>query len=67
MTENSLRANIGVVFQDNSLFDATIRENIILGEENVSKKRLDEIIEKSHIKEFIARLPNGLDTLVGER
>lgn len=64
ITEDSLRANIGVVFQDNSLFDATIRENIILGEENVSKKRLDEIIEKSHIREFISRLPNGLDTLV---
>jgi ATP-binding cassette, subfamily B, beta-glucan exporter len=67
VTEDSLRANIGVVFQDNSLFDATIRENILLGEKKVSKKRLEEIVEKSHIKEFIARLPNGLDTLVGER
>ncbi len=67
VTEDSLRASIGVVFQDNSLFDATIRENILLWEKNVPKKRIEEIIEKSHIREFISRLPNGLDTLVGER
>ncbi len=64
VTEDALRTNIGVVFQDSSLFDATIRENIILGEKKVSRKRLDAIIEKSHIREFISRLPNGLDTLV---
>lgn len=67
VTEDSLRASIGVVFQDNSLFDATIRENIVLGEKKVSAKRLEEVIEKSHIKEFISRLPQWLDTLVGER
>lgn len=67
VTENSLRENIGVVFQDSSLFDATILENILLDQKNISESRIEDVVEKSHIKEFIARLPDGLSTLVGER
>ncbi len=64
---NSLRNNISMVFQDNFLFTGTIRENILMGNPNASEDDLVKAIESAHLQEVIAELPDGLDTLLGER
>lgn len=66
-TLKSLRQNIGVVFQDNFLFGGTIRENIMLGNENATQKELDRAIKMAYLDDFLDTLPNGLDTEIGER
>jgi subfamily B ATP-binding cassette protein MsbA len=63
----SLRHNISMVFQDNFLFSGTIRENIMMGNPNATDDELSQAIELAHLQEVIAELPNGLDTLLGER
>ncbi len=64
---DSLRNNISFVFQDNFLFSGTIRDNIMMGNENASSEQLKKVIEMAHLDEFISTLENGLDTFVGER
>ena len=63
----SLRQNIAVVFQDNFLFSGTIRENIMLGNENATKEQLQKAIEMAYLEDFIATLKDGLETQIGER
>ena len=67
MTLESLRANIGVVFQDNFLFSGTIRENIMLGNENATEKELQKAVEMACLEDVIKTLPGGLDAEIGER
>ena len=64
---NSLRHNIAMVFQDNFLFSGTIRENSLMGNPNATEEELEKAIESAHLQEMIAELPDGLDTLLGER
>ena len=64
---SDLRDNIAFVFQDNFLFTGTIRENIMLGNPEASQEDFDRVIEYSHLKEVIESLPDGVDTLLGER
>jgi subfamily B ATP-binding cassette protein MsbA len=64
---NSLRKNISMVFQDNILFSGTIRDNILVGKKNATKKELEKAINNSCLSEFIASLPKGLETEIGER
>lgn len=67
VTLESLRSQIGIVLQETTLFSGTIRENIAYGRPDAG---LDEVIEAAKIAqahEFIADLPEGYDTLVGER
>ena len=66
-TLKSLRQNIGVVFQDNFLFDGTIRENIMLGDENATQDQLQKAIKAAYLDEFLKTLKDGLDTQIGER
>lgn len=66
-TLKSLRQNIGVVFQDNFLFGGTIRENIMLGNENATEEELNRAIKLAYLDEFLETLQNGLDTQIGER
>ena len=66
-TINSLRHNIAMVFQDNFLFSGTIRENILMGNPDATEDELNQAIESAHLQEMIADLPQGLDTLLGER
>ena len=66
-TLKSLRENIGVVFQDNFLFAGSIRENIMLGNENATDAQLQNAIKMACLDDFIASLQNGLDTQIGER
>ncbi|MBR1776447.1 ABC transporter ATP-binding protein [bacterium] len=63
----SLRNNISFVFQDNYLFTGSIRENIIMGKPDAGKDEISEAIRLSHLDEFLDTLPDGIDTVVGER
>jgi len=66
-TLKSLRQNIGVVFQDNFLFDGTIRENIMLGNEKATKAQLEKAVKMAYLDDFLGTLKDGLDTQIGER
>jgi subfamily B ATP-binding cassette protein MsbA len=63
----SLRKNIAMVFQDNFLYTGTIKENILMGNPKASEEELKQAIESAHLEEMIADLPDGLDTILGER
>ena len=63
----SLRDNIAMVFQDNFLYTGTIRENIMMGNPDACDAELMEVVESAHLTEVIAELPDGLDTMLGER
>jgi len=62
-----LRQNISVVFQDNFLFDGTIRENILLGKPDATDEEVKQALENACLTEFIASLEKGVDTYIGER
>lgn len=64
---SSLRKNISMVFQDNFLYTGTIRENIMMGNPNASEDELNRVIEFAHLKDMLEELPQGIDTLIGER
>lgn len=64
---DSLRNNISVVFQDNFLFSGTLRENIMMGNKNATEKQLEEVIQAAHLQEMIQSMPDGIDTVIGER
>ena len=66
-TLKSLRDNIAIVFQDNFLFSGTIRDNILLGRENATDEQLQHAVEMAFVNDFIKKLPQGLDTDIGER
>ncbi|MEZ5014565.1 MAG: ABC subfamily B transporter ATP-binding protein [Chitinophagales bacterium] len=62
-----LRANMAVVPQEVLLFGGSIRENIAYGKITASEEEIIEAAKKAHAWEFIARFPEGLETVVGER
>lgn len=64
---DSLRDHIAVVFQDNFLFTGTIRDNIMLGNENASEEEVRKAVKSACLEEFISTLDKGLDTDIGER
>ena len=66
VTQTSLRTQIGVVFQQSYLFDMTLRENIRLGHPEASDGEIEAAARDAGIHEFIASLPRGYDTRVGE-
>lgn len=67
MTQASLRAQIGIVQQDVFLFTGTIRENIAYGRLDASEEEIVEAAKKAHLEAFIAELPDGYETQIGER
>ena len=67
VTRESLRQGMAVVFQDNVLFNMSIRENIRLGKEGATDKEVVEAAKKAEIHRFIMSLPHKYDTQVGER
>jgi len=67
MTLASLRRNIGIVQQDVFLFAGTIRENIAYGRLNATEAEILEAARRARLDAMIAQLPNGLDTVIGER
>lgn len=65
--QKSLRQAIGVVPQDTVLFNSTLLENVRYGRPGASDDEVKHAIKLAHLEEFVARLPNGYDTEVGER
>lgn len=66
-TISSLREQIAMVFQDNFLFDGTVRENLLYGKENATDEEIAFAIKSAYLDEFVKKLPQGLDTMIGER
>lgn len=62
-----LRGKIGYVSQIISLLDNSIASNIAFGEDWIDPQKLDRAIEIANLKEFISTLPNGIETIIGER
>lgn len=67
VSQHSLRSNIAMVAQDCVLFNETIRYNIAYAKPDASQAEIDRVIKAAHLSEFIAVLPDGLETKVGER
>lgn len=63
----SLRRNIGVVFQESMLFNRTIRENLMVGRPNATHEELEHACRLAEAHDFIQRQPHGYDTMIGER
>ena len=63
----SFRSQIGVVLQDDFLYEGTIRENILFPRPTASKKELMEAVNGSYVNEFTDRFEDGLETIIGER
>ena len=62
-----IRNNISLVFQENELFSSTIRENVLYGKENATKRGVVNALKLANAYDFIQKLPKGLDNEVGER
>jgi ATP-binding cassette subfamily B protein len=67
VTQDSLRAAIGVVPQDTVLFNDTIRYNIAYGRPGASQQAIEHAARQAQVHDFVLRLPEGYDTRVGER
>lgn len=64
---SAMHSRIGYVMQQNILFHASVRENLLFGKENASEEELLEACRKACIYDFITELPDGLDTVIGEK
>lgn len=67
ITQDDLRANIAYIPQESILFHRTVYENILYGNLNATKEEVIDAAKKAHAHEFIEKLQDGYDTLVGER
>ena len=63
----SIRQNISIVLQDVFLFHGTVRENILFGRENASDEEVKQAARVANAYDFIVDLPEGFDTMIGER
>ncbi len=67
LTLASLRSNIAMVLQDVFLFHGTVRENILFGKPNASEEEMRQAADIANATEFISKLSDGYDTMIGER
>jgi ATP-binding cassette subfamily B protein len=67
VTRESLRKSMAVVFQENMLFNMSIRENIRLGKEGATDEEVEQAARKAEIHRYVMSLPQKYDTSVGER
>ncbi len=67
MTQASLRAQIGIVQQDVFLFGGSLRQNILYGNLDATEAEIVDAVRRANLDTLIASLPDGLDTIVGER
>jgi ATP-binding cassette subfamily B protein len=67
LTQESLREAIGIVPQDTVLFNDSLRENIRYGRPGAGDDEVQAALSRAHLADFVAELPEGLDTTVGER
>jgi ABC-type multidrug transport system fused ATPase/permease subunit len=63
----SLRSEVGVISQDTFLFSATVRENITFGAPHLSDEEVEQVAQLAQAHEFVERLPERYDTIIGER
>ncbi len=66
-TLKSLRNNIAMVFQDNFLYTGSIRENILMGKPTATEQEIKAATESAHLQDMMESLPEGIDTVIGER
>ncbi|MGA9869983.1 MAG: ATP-binding cassette domain-containing protein, partial [Rhodococcus sp. (in: high G+C Gram-positive bacteria)] len=64
---SDLRSVVSVAFEDPVLFSASVRENIALGRPDATDADVDEALDIAHARDFVDRLPWGLDTRIGEQ
>jgi glucan exporter ATP-binding protein len=67
ITLDSLRSNIGVVFQESLLFNRSIRDNLLVGQPEATDEEMERACRMADAHEFIVRQASGYDTLIGER
>jgi ATP-binding cassette, subfamily B, bacterial len=67
LSAESIREALGMVTQDGHLFHESVRANLLLARQEASEAELWEVLERARLDELIASLPDGLDTVVGER
>lgn len=67
VTLESFRSQLGVVLQDDFLFEGTIRDNILFPRPDATEDQVQKAVHAAHVQEFTDRFENGLDTLIGER
>jgi len=67
VTQESLRAAVGIVPQDTVLFNESIYYNIAYGRPDATREEIERAARMAHIHDFVAQLPDGWDTVVGER
>ena len=67
VTLESYRRQLGVVLQDDFLFEGTIKENILFPRPNATEDQLNKAVAAAYVQEFASRFDEGLDTLIGER
>ncbi|WP_372744895.1 ABC transporter ATP-binding protein [Lutibacter sp.] len=64
---SSFRSRLGVVLQDDFLFEGTIRENILFPRPNATEEQLQQAVKGAYVNEFTDRFEDGLNTVIGER
>ena len=64
---SSYRSKLGVVLQDDFLYEGTIRENILFAKADANEQQLTEAVDGAYVSEFTDKFENGLDTVIGER
>ena len=67
LDKGSLRGMIGYVTQESFLFNGTVRENLLIARRDASEEQLWQVLEVANADAFVRKLPDGLDTRVGER
>lgn len=65
-SQDSYRANIGVVLQEPFLFSGSIRDNLAYGNPNATKEQIQAAAQLANVEEFVEKLPKGYDTVIGE-
>lgn len=67
ITLKSLRQNVGIVQQDVFLFNASVRDNILYGRPDATEEEVIEAAKRANIHDYVMNMPNGYDTVIGER
>jgi ATP-binding cassette subfamily B protein len=67
LTTESVRDTVGMVTQDGHLFHESVRANLLLARPDASETELWEVLDRARLRDLVASLPDGLDTMVGER
>jgi ATP-binding cassette, subfamily B, bacterial len=67
VTRDSLSQLLGIVFQDSFLFHASVRDNLLYARPEATDEELQAAVRAAQLDDLIASLPDGLETIVGER